>query len=151
VEIIGSWSFKGCTGLVEADMQWADATEIREGAFKNCSSLTTARLPANIQTLGDSCFYGIGATSFTVPATVTTVGPWCFARANLKSITFKGNAPTIGEGAFNKITLTAYYPKNNTTWKPAIMQNYGGTVAWKQTKPHTQAAPGAVRGRQFIW
>ena len=24
-----------------------------------------------------------------------------------------------------------YYPKNNTTWKPAIMQNYGGTVTWK--------------------
>ena len=132
VEIIGSWSFKGCTGLVEADMTWTDATKIREGAFKNCSSLTTIHLPVNIQILGDSCFYGIGATSFTVPDTVTSIEAWCFARAySLKNIYFEGDAPTIGEGAFNKITLTAYYPKNNTTWKPAIMQNYGGTVTWK--------------------
>jgi hypothetical protein len=131
LEIIGSWSFKGCTGLVEVDLTWTDATKIREGAFKNCTALTTIHLPANIQTLGDSCFYGIGATSFTVPDTVTSVEAWCFARANLKSITFKGNAPTIGQGAFNKITLTAYYPRNNTTWTSAVKQNYGGTVTWK--------------------
>ena len=132
VEIIGSWSFKGCTGLVEADMTWTDATKIREGVFKNCSALTTIHLPVNIQTLGDSCFYGIGATTFTVPDTITSIEAWCFARAySLKNIYFEGNAPTIGEGAFNKITLTAYYPKSNATWKPAIMQNYGGTVTWK--------------------
>ena len=132
VEIIGSWSFKGCTGLIEADMTWTDATKIREGAFKNCSALTTIRLPVNIQTLGDSCFYGIGATSFTVPETVTSIEAWCFARAySLTKITFKGNAPTIGQGAFNKITLTAYYPRNNTTWTSAVKQNYGGTVTWK--------------------
>ena len=132
VEIIGSWSFKGCTGLVEADMTWTDATKIREGAFKNCSALTTIHLPVNIQTLGDSCFYGIGATTFTVPDTVTSIEAWCFARAySLKNIYFEGNAPTIGQGAFNKITLTAFYPKNNTTWKSDIMQNYGGTVTWK--------------------
>jgi spermidine/putrescine transport system permease protein len=131
VGIIGSWSFKGCTGLVEVDMTWTDITKIREGAFKNCSALTRIHLPENIQTLGDSCFYGIGATSFTVPGTVTSIEAWCFARANLKSITFKGNAPTIGEGAFNKITLTAYYPRNNATWTSAKKQNYGGTVTWK--------------------
>ena len=132
VEIIGAWSFKGCTGLVEADMTWTDATKIREGAFKNCSALTTIHLPVNIQVLGDSCFYGIGATSFTVPETVTSIEAWCFARAySLKSLYFEGNAPTIGEGAFNKIALTAHYPANNATWTPAIMQNYGGTVTWK--------------------
>ena len=132
LEIIGSWSFKGCTGLTEANMTWTDATKIREGAFKNCSSLTTIHLPVNIQVLGDSCFYGIGATSFTVPETVTSIEAWCFARAySLKDLYFEGNAPTIGEGAFNKITLTAWYPSGNATWKPAIMQNYGGTVTWK--------------------
>lgn len=131
--IIGSWSFKGCTGLVEADMQWADATEIREGAFKNCSSLTNIILPADIQTLGDSCFYGIAATDFTVPETVTEVGPWCFARAySLSVIRFEGNAPTIGEGAFNKLILTAYYPSGDAAWTPNIMQNYGGTITWKE-------------------
>ena len=132
VEIIGSWSFKGCTGLKEVEMQWTDATEIREGTFKNCSKLTTIHLPAQVQTFDDSAFYGIGATTFTVPDTVTSIEAWCFARAySLKNIYFEGNAPTIGEGAFNKITLTAYYPKSNATWKPAIMQNYGGTVTWK--------------------
>lgn len=132
-EIIGSWSFKGCTGLLEVDMQWADATEIREGAFKNCSSLTEIILPANIQKLGDSAFYGIGATKFAVPETVTEVGPWCFARAySLSVIRFEGNAPTIGEGAFNKIFLTAYYPSGDATWTPNIMQNYGGSITWKE-------------------
>ncbi len=131
VTIIGAWSFKGCTALKEADMQWADATEIREGAFKNCSSLTKVRFPADIQKLGESVFYGIGATSITIPGTVTEVGAWCFARSNLKYITFQGDAPTFGEGTFNKITLTAYYPRNNGTWTAAVRQNYGGTVTWK--------------------
>ena len=131
-EIIGAWSFKACTNLAEVDMQWADATEIRDGAFKNCTVLTKITLPADIQVLGDSCFYGIGAATFTVPATVTSVEAWCFARASVKEIIFEGNAPTIGEGAFNKITLTAYHPAGDTTWTTAVMQNYGGTVTWKE-------------------
>jgi hypothetical protein len=131
-EIIGAWSFKGCAGLAEVDMEWADATEIREGAFKNCASLTEVIFPSNIRKLGDSCFYGIGATSFTVPDTVTSIEAWCFARAySLTKIYFEGDAPTIGQGAFNKITLTAYYPKNNTTWNADIRLNYGGNVVWK--------------------
>jgi hypothetical protein len=130
VQIIGGWSFKGCTGMKRADMQWADATEIRAGAFKNCTALSQIILPGNIQILGDSCFYGIGAASFTVPKTVTAIVDWCFARSALKEITFLGNAPTIGVGAFNKIALTAFYPAGNATWTADIMLNYGGSVAW---------------------
>ena len=129
-EIIGAWSFKGCTNLAEVDMQWADATTIRAGAFKNCYVLATIHLPADIQVLGDSCFYGIGATTFTVPRTVTEIQAWCFARAKLTEIIFEGDAPTIGEGAFNKITLTASYPDGNATWTEEVMHNYGGTVTW---------------------
>lgn len=129
-QIIGAWSFKGCAALEEADLRWADATEIREGAFKNCSALRTIHLPTDIQILGDSCFYGIGASEFVVPATVTGIYPWCFARAALEKITFEGNAPTIGEGAFNKITLTACYPGDNTTWTADMTQDYGGSVTW---------------------
>lgn len=129
---IGSWSFKGCTGLEEADMQWTDATEIREGAFKNCSALNTILLPSGIEIFGDSCFYGIGATSFEVPATVTQIRAWCFARAySLTEITFEGDAPAIGEGAFNRITLTARYPSGNSTWDGAVKQSYGGEVIWE--------------------
>ncbi len=137
-EIIGAWSFKGCTGLEEGDMTWADATEIRAGAFKNCSLLTTIHLPENIQTLGDSCFYGIGATTFTVPDTVTSIEAWCFARAKLTKIIFKGDAPTIGEGAFNKITLTATYNTDKSGWTSAVMQNYGGSVTWEKTSESTK-------------
>lgn len=128
---LSNYMFKGCTALVEADMQWTDIIKIREGAFKNCKSLTTIHLPADIQTLGDSSFYGIGAETFTVPENVTSIEDWCFARASLKEILFKGDAPTIGTGAFNKITLTAYYSSGNETWTSEVMQNYGGTVTWK--------------------
>jgi hypothetical protein len=132
LEIIGAWSFKACTALTEIDMTWVDATEIRAGAFKNCTSLIKIILPQNIRTLGESCFYGIGATKFTVPATVTSIEPWCFARSSVKEIVFEGNAPAIGEGAFNKIALTAYYPGDNTTWTAENMQNYGGDIVWKE-------------------
>ena len=131
VNIIGAWSFKACTGLKSVDMQWTDATEIRDGAFKNCTALTEIILPGNIQNLGDSCFYGIGATKFVVPATVTEIEAWCFARSSVKEIVFEGDAPVIGTGAFNKITLTAYYNSGNATWTSDIMQNYGGTMTWK--------------------
>jgi hypothetical protein len=97
--------------------------------FSPCDSGTN--LPQNIQKLGDSCFYGIGATKFTVPETVTTIEAWCIARARLTNIIFKGDAPAIGEGAFNKITLTAYYNSAKSGWTSAMMQNYGGTVTWK--------------------
>ena len=130
LNIISYWSFKGCTGLEEADMGQTCATEIRAGAFKNCSALTAICLPGGIRTLGDSCFYGIGAESFTVPGTVTAVEGWCFARSRLKQIIFQGDAPVIGEGAFNKIALTAYYPAGNGTWTEDVMQHYGGTVTW---------------------
>jgi 3D (Asp-Asp-Asp) domain-containing protein len=132
VEIIGAWSFKGCTALEEVDMTYADATEIRAGAFKNCSALTTIMLPENIRTLGDSCFYGIGATTFTVPATVTKIEPWCFARAKVTEIIFRGDAPGIGAGAFNKIALTATYNAAQSGWTVDMMQNYGGTVTWRK-------------------
>ena len=117
--------------IYKRTLDWS-GYEVREGAFKNCSALTTVRFPNHIQKLGDSAFYGIGATSLTVPATVAEVGPWCFARAyDLTQLHFIGDAPVIGEGAFNKITVTVFYPMDNNTWTPDFMQDYGGTVTWK--------------------
>ena len=131
LNILGSWSFKGCTGLLKVDLSNTKLTKIREGAFKNCRELVTVVLPRDIQILGDSCFYGIAVREFTVPETVTSIEPWCFARARyLKEIIFLGDAPSIGEGAFNKITLTARYPRDNTTWTEEMMLDYGGIVSW---------------------
>jgi hypothetical protein len=131
LNILGSWSFKGCAGLLRVDLSQTKLTKIREGAFKNCRELVTVVLPKDIQILGDSCFYGVALREFTIPETVTSVEPWCFARARyLKEIRFLGDAPTIGEGAFNKITLTVRYPMDNATWTEDIMLDYGGTVSW---------------------
>lgn len=36
----------------------------------------------------------------------------------------------IGENAFSRVTAEAYYPAENSTWTPEIMQNYGGNLTW---------------------
>ena len=110
-----------------------NVTEIEEGAFEDCTSLTTVKIPANVKTIGEDTFKGCtslktatigknvttigesafeGCTSLTaikIPANVTDIKEDAFKGCTAaKKVTFGKNLKNIGESAFEGCTkLTA--------------------------------------------
>ena len=87
----------------------ASVTEIGEGAFKDCASLTTLTFAtgSTIAVISKNAFYGTGILSIDLPASVTEIADSAFQSATqLATVTFKGNSvASIGVSAFNGCTL----------------------------------------------
>ena len=52
--------------------------------------------------------------------------------SSLKILEFCGDPPAMKYNLFEGKSLTAYYPKGNTAWNASVVQNYGGSVTWKE-------------------
>ena len=78
-------------------------TSIREGAFRNCSGLTSVVIGSNVTNIGDEAFFDCsGLTSITIPNSVTYIGNHAFFRGSSQSSLFIPHSVThIGEGAFS--------------------------------------------------
>ncbi|MBK8475640.1 MAG: leucine-rich repeat protein [Opitutaceae bacterium] len=78
-------------------------TAIGDGAFEDCSAITSITVPASITSLGDGVFYGCrGLTSITIPAGVASLGNWAFAECiGLASITIPASVTYIGNSTFD--------------------------------------------------
>jgi hypothetical protein len=73
---------------------------IGDGAFHNCSDLTSITIPNSVTSIGDEAFLGSGLTSVTIPNSVTSIGDGAFSGTGLTSITIPNNVTSIGDGAF---------------------------------------------------
>lgn len=94
VTSIGDYAFAGCTSLSSVYIASSADMPVSIGnyAFYNCTSLTSAVLTANVQSVGDYCFYNSGITSITIPASMTSIGTAAFSGCrNLASITVSSN------------------------------------------------------------
>lgn len=135
VTSIGGYAFWDCSALAWIDLP-DGITAIADYTFWNCDSLTGIDIPDWADSIGNRAFESCDLlTSVTFPDKITCIKANAFAGCfNLSSICFRGDAPKIYDGVFEGVTATAYYPADNATWTAEVMQNYGGSITWKEIR-----------------
>ena len=102
---IGDGAFEDCTGLTSVTLG-NSVTSIGDVAFYDCSGLTSITIPDSVTSIGDSAFLECtGLTSITIPNSVTSIGAGTFnGCSSLTSITIPDSVTSIGNGAFEDCT-----------------------------------------------
>ena len=93
-------------------------TDISDGAFYGCDSLTSVTIPNSVTKIGGSAFYGCtGLTSVTIPNSVTEIGYATFdSCTGLTSVSIPTSVTKLGDEAFNGCTgLTSVSLPNSVT------------------------------------
>jgi hypothetical protein len=84
----------------------AGITEIQDNAFAN-APITSVRIPQGILKIGNGAFENCTAlSSVELPRTLTSIGNRAFASAQLSALTIPNAVTSIGDGAFSDNRLT---------------------------------------------
>ena len=117
---IGGAMFYGCDSLksvvLSENMTSLPESDMLEGFFEDCASLTSITIPNSVTSIGGGAFRGCSSlTSITIPNSVTSIGGSAFSGCSgLTSVTFGSGVTSIGGWAFEGCYLiqevTAYMP-----------------------------------------
>ena len=101
VTSIGNGAFSNCSGLTSITIP-SSVTSIGENAFSSCSGLTSIAIPNSVTSIGDGTFYGCsGLTTITLPNSVMSIGIHAFDNCSgMTSITIPNSVTSIGDRAF---------------------------------------------------
>ena len=98
-------AFRGCTSLTSIYIP-SSVTEIGIGAFDGCTSLTSIKIPNGVTEIGWNAFNGCTSlTSVEISNSVTVIGNWAFYKCtSLTSILIPNSVIKIGNTAFSGCT-----------------------------------------------
>jgi hypothetical protein len=125
-------------------------TDISQGAFYGCASLTNVTMTNGVTNIGMNAFNASGLTSVIIPASVTNIGEAAFAFcSNLTYVCFEGDYSTnFSTVAFTEDPLPSIlYFSGATGWG----LTYGsGPVASIQTFPCAECGESALYGDLLV-
>ncbi len=117
VVAIGDGAFHDCSGLTSVIIP-NSVSSLGNGTFSYCSSLTSVIIPNSVTSIGDGAFMECsGLTSVIIPNSVTSIGDdtfeWC---SSLTSVIIPNSVTSIGDDAFSRCSsLTSVIIPNNVT------------------------------------
>lgn len=103
---IGNGVFSGCSTVTDVD--FGNLEKIGDYMFDGCTALTSVTVPNTVKALGAYAFYGCtNLSAVEIPASVTSIAPYAFAKSGLTSVTLNSGVVSIASGAFSESKLTA--------------------------------------------
>ncbi len=126
IETASNTLIAGCQSTIIPN----SVTSIGDGAFQDCSSLTSITIPNSVTSIGNSAFrYCSSLTSITIPNSVTSIGDEAFEYcSSLTSITCLATTPpTCGTDCFDGVprTIPLYVPAES-------VEAYKAADTWKE-------------------
>ena len=112
---IGEGAFENCSGLTSVTIP-NSVTSIGGRVFNGCSSLTSVTIPNSVTSIGEEAFYWCRSlTSVTIPNSVTSIGKYAFSGSGLTSISIPNSVTSIEKHAFDCSSLRSIIIPNSVT------------------------------------
>lgn len=102
VTSIGDGAFYNCSGLTSVTIG-NSVTNISQSAFDRCIHLTSVTISNSVSQIGTGAFSGCsGLTSVTIPNSVTSIGDYAFSGcSSLNSVTIPNSVTSMGINVFS--------------------------------------------------
>ena len=136
---IGDGAFSDCASLTSVTIPYS-VTSIGGGAFSDCTSLTSIHIPDSVFSIGNNAFSGCTSlTSITIPEDVTRIDDYAFKSCtSLTSITIPEGVTYIGWYAFSGCTSLT------SITIPESVTNIGEGAFWGCTSLTSITIPDSV-------